>query len=157
MLAIPATGQCQCGACHYRVEAAPFVAYTCHCRACQALSSSAFNTCLQAPAESVRCSHGKPRSRDRTAASGNVLTTWFCGDCGSAMFAQNSARPRIRTVYVGTLDERETVNVVAHIWTNAKLPWVVLPPGHRVYPGAGDWRQDYADDIDRYLPGTHGQ
>lgn len=154
VLNIPATGRCQCGACEYRLEAPPFVSYTCHCRACQALSASAFNTCIQVPAEAVTATLGAPLERQRTADSGNVLTTWFCGRCGSALFAQNSARPRIRTIYVGTLDERQDVEVNAHIWTEAKLPWVILPEAHREFRRGGDWREDYAGELDRYLPET---
>lgn len=81
-----------------------------------------------------------------------MLTTWFCPDCGSALFSQNSARPRIRTVYVGTLAHPESVIVDAHIWLDRKLPWVTLPDTHRKFARAGDWRADYARDPERYRP-----
>jgi len=107
---------------------------------------------MQVPAESVEISSGDPARRERTADSGNVVQTCFCADCGSALFSQNSARPRIRTVYVGTLENAAAVEITAHIWTDSKLPWVVLPEGHRTFPRAGDWTEDYAADIGRYKP-----
>lgn len=75
--------------------------------------------------------------------------TAFCGTCGSALYVTNSARPRIRAIYVGTLDCAVDVEVNAHIWTKRRLPWVVLAEGHRVFPEAGDWRADYASDPSR--------
>lgn len=156
-IALPATGTCQCQACQYEVNAQPFVCYTCHCRECQYLSSSAFNTCAQFPAECVQISAGEPKVRNRVADSGNVLSTWFCGVCGSALFSQNSARPRIRTVYVGTLSILRDIEVDAHIWVSRKLPWVVLPETHRIFETGGDWSADYARDLDRYLPSRKAQ
>ena len=96
---------------------------------------------MQVPAESVSTS-GSPAKRDRVADSGNVITTWFCEDCGSALYTKNSARPRVTTIYVGALDDAESVEVSAHIWVNRKLPWVVLPRGHRVFQMGGDWSSD---------------
>lgn len=148
----PMSGECQCGLVKYELTAPGFVAYTCHCRACQKQSSSAFNTCMQVPAEALSITEGKASFRVRVADSGNELTSWFCKDCGSALFAQNSARPRIRTLYFGTLDKPEVVQVDAHIWLKRKLPWVVVPKEHRLFDGAGDWSDDYANDMSRYKP-----
>ena len=152
MLTLPASGRCQCQSCAYTLRAQPFVAYTCHCRECQRLTGSAFASCIQVPAEAVITVSGKPQRRDRVAESGNTLSTLFCPSCGTALFSQNAARPLIRTVYVGTLDKPEDAAVGAHIWTKRKLPWVVIPPGYRVYPEAGDWSQDYAHAMQRYRP-----
>lgn len=148
MLEVPFEGGCQCGAVTFHCTARPYVSYTCHCRACQRLTSSAFATCIQVPAEafSVR---GPLASREREADSGSRPTTSFCSVCGSAIYSANSARPRLRSIYVGTLERAEDVDVDAHIWTKRRLPWVVLPPGHRDFPEAGDWRSDYAGDPSR--------
>lgn len=150
MLQIPARGQCQCGACCYIVEAQPYVAYTCHCAECQKLTASAFLACMHVPAESFRITSGAPTSRQRVADSGNVLETWFCPSCGSTLFAQNSSRPRVRTVHIGTLENPEEVDVDAHIWAKQKLPWITFPEHHRVFDGPGDWMADYAHDLERY-------
>lgn len=149
MLEVPFQGGCQCGALRYRCQAPPFVAYTCHCLACQHVTASAFATCIQVPAEALVVTEGTPTLGERQADSGNHVTTSFCGRCGSAIFVGNAARPRLRTIYVGTLDDAASVPVDAHIWTSRRLPWVVLPEGHRIFPEAGDWRPDYANDPSR--------
>ncbi len=149
MVEIPCEGGCSCGRVRYRCSARPFVEYTCHCRACQRVTSSAFATCMQVPAEALSWSSGTPRDWLRTADSGNRITTSACADCGSALVVANAARPRLRTIYVGTLDRPKEVEVDAHIFVSRKLPWVVLPEGHRVFSEAGDWRGDYAHDPTR--------
>lgn len=146
MLEPPFEGGCQCRSVRYRCTAPPFVAYTCHCLDCQHLTSSAFATCIQVPAEALELTAGAPVSRERVAESGSRPLTHFCAACGSALFTANPVRPRLRTLYVGTLDRAQDVEVSAHIWTRRRLPWVTLPPGHRVFDEAGDWRPDYAGD-----------
>ena len=149
MIETPYEGSCQCQSIRYRCSALPFVAYTCHCRACQRLTSSAFSTCMQVPAEALEVIKGSPSVGVRESDAGNILQTYFCGSCGTALFTANSARPRLRTIHVGTLDRANEVEVSAHIWTSRKLPWVPLPPNHRIFTTAGDWRQDYARDPSR--------
>ena len=151
MLKVPYYGGCQCGAIRYRCTAPPFVQYTCHCRACQRLTSSAFATAIQVPAEAFSVESGNAAIRERVADSGNTLATAFCPSCGSALYSINSARPRLRSIYVGTLDSAADVEVSAHIWTKWRLPWVLIPEGHRIFSEAGDWRPDYAEDPTRLL------
>jgi hypothetical protein len=148
MLEVPFEGGCQCEAVRFRCSAPPYVSYTCHCLACQHLTSSAFATCIQVPAEALSVS-GSPATRERTADSGNRAFTAFCAVCGSAIYSTTPARPRVRSIYVGTLDRAADVKVNAHIWTKRRLPWVILPPSHREFPEAGDWRPDYAHDPSR--------
>ena len=157
MIDVPATGRCQCGQLGYAVGAQPFVAYTCHCRECQRLSSSAFATCMQVPAEAVEMTAGVAHTRTRPSDSGNEISMWLCASCGFAVFLQNSSRPRVRTVLVGTLEHLEQVQVDAHIWLKRKLPWVVIPAAHRQFDGAGDWSDDYAHDPDQLLPSKQSE
>ena len=135
---LPAQGGCQCGACRYELSAAPYVCYTCHCRACQKLTASAFLSCVQVPRESFSLVAGVLETCVRMADSGNKLTTSFCTACGTTLYADNSSRPRVRTVHLGSLDQPTAVEVTAHIWVAQKLPWVILPQGHRIFEYAGD-------------------
>jgi len=107
---------------------------------------------MQVPAEGLSIQAGAPVRNRRVADSGNVLDTWFCPTCGSSLYAQNSARPRVRTVHVGTLVRPEAEEVTAHIWVKRRLPWVVIPGSHRVFEGPGNWTADYARDPTRYRP-----
>lgn len=149
MIESPYQGGCHCHAVNFQCWALPFVAYTCHCRDCQKLTSSAFATCMQVPTEAVEVIHGEPSVSVRISDAGNTLKTYFCKRCGSSLFTANHARPRLRTIYVGTLDSPAEVQVSAHIWVSRKLPWVVLPSNHRIFPEGGDWQPDYERDPTR--------
>ena len=92
---------------------------------------------------------GEPVAAEREADSGNRLTHWLCGACGTALYCQNASRPRVHTIYVGSLDDPYRVEVAAHIWTKRRHSWVTFPDGHRVFGEAGDWRVDYASDPTR--------
>ena len=146
MLGLPVNGGCQCGECRFVVADEPFVAYTCHCGACQKLTASAFLTCMHVAIEHVAITSGTPSALVRKTDSGNLLTTQFCSKCGSTLIANNTARPHITTVHVGALDEPAKIPVTAHIWVKRKLPWVPLPDGARIYDEAGDRAQDYERD-----------
>ncbi|MEE2782026.1 MAG: GFA family protein [Pseudomonadota bacterium] len=152
MLRKPVKGRCQCGACAYTLDSKPYIAYTCHCSECKKLTASAFLSCMQVASESLKNTRGSPINRERIADSGHVVRTWFCSACGSTLFAENSARPRIRTVHIGSLEHPEDVEVTAHIWVKNKLPWINLPRNHRIFDEAGDWTEDYAQDLSRYQP-----
>lgn len=149
MIEVPFEGGCQCQTVRYRCSMPPYVAYTCHCRECQKMTSSAFATCMQVPAESFEVIEGSPAAQQRISDDGNTLTTSFCGKCGSALYISNSARPRLRTILVGTLNNSQDIKVSAHIYTSRKLPWVILPKEHRIFEEAGDWRADYVNDLTR--------
>lgn len=125
----PYTGGCGCGAIRYRVTGAPLISYLCHCTECQRRTSSAFGLNMQVTDEQFVIEQGKPAVRVRTAASGNDLTLNFCGECGTPLFSDPSARPNIRVIYCGTLDDPSWVPVKLHIWADSALPWAIPDDG----------------------------
>ena len=143
MLNIPAKGGCQCGDCGYVLKENPYVAYACHCQECKKLSASAFLTCMHVSSESVTTTKGQPVSKQRESDSGNTILTWFCDSCGSTLFADNSSRPGIKTLHVGSLEQPEEITINKHIWTKRKIPWIQLPDTDETYPEGKDWSKYY--------------
>lgn len=125
----PYQGSCGCGAIHYSVTSEPLISYLCHCTECQRRTSSAFGLNMQVPSENLVIEQGEPASRARTADSGNQLSLNFCGDCGTPLFSVPGARPGIRVIYAGTLDDPSWVPVKLHIWTDSALPWSIYEDG----------------------------
>ena len=124
----PYSGGCGCGAIRYTVTSEPLISYLCHCTECQRRTSSAFGLNLQIPTENLVIEQGTPASRTRSADSGNELVLNFCSDCGTSLFSAPSARPQIRVVYAGTLDDPSWVPVKLNIWADSALPWVHMDP-----------------------------
>ena len=127
-------GGCRCGRVRYALalDALPRT-YACHCRDCQTWSGSAFSqqTFLPAAALSVT---GPVVVYELTTPSGRVSTQRVCGVCHTRVYNSNSARPGLVVGRAGTLDRSDELDVVAHIWTKRKQPWLMLPDGVPTWP-----------------------
>jgi len=80
---LPQTGGCQCGKVRYEITQAPQSVYTCHCTACQRLTSSAFSMGLVVAEAAFHLSGVEPKPLQRVADSGRVNTRLVCPECGS--------------------------------------------------------------------------
>ncbi|MCZ6859590.1 MAG: GFA family protein [Alphaproteobacteria bacterium] len=123
---VPFSGGCSCGAIRYTCTEEPFVSYLCHCTECQKRTGSAFGISVLVPPKSFRLDKGTPKTRERIADSGNVITFHFCGDCGTNVFADNSARAHAMGLFGGTLDDPDWLPIQANIWTDSALGWVQM-------------------------------
>lgn len=128
---LPQTGGCQCGKCRYEITAAPIVAYTCHCTACQNHTGSAFSMAVLVEEAAFKLVGAEPRLIHRAADSGRTVTRLVCPDCGS--WICNAARPDGRRVRAGTLDDTSWLRPTVHFWTRSKQPWVALPEGGQIF------------------------
>jgi len=73
---LPQTGGCQCGKVRYEITQEPQSVYTCHCTACQRLTSSAFSMGLVVAETAFRLSGIEPKPLQRVADSGRINTYW---------------------------------------------------------------------------------
>lgn len=128
------TGGCQCGALRYRVDAVPSRVYCCHCTECRAQSSSAFGISVIVPPSSVTTTRGQPRIWRRPTASGKVLACAFCAECGSRVWHVNDPAGDEMSIKGGSLDQPPDLTTAWHIWTQSKLPGVVIPEGATSFP-----------------------
>lgn len=126
---LPLEGGCQCGAVRYRLTAPPLTLYCCHCSECQAQSASAFGMSLLVAADALETDWAACRAWSRPTASGARLACHFCPGCGSRLFHIGSARAQIVSVKAGSLDRRDLLQPVGHIWTMSAQPWFRVPAG----------------------------
>ena len=118
------TGRCLCGKVTFRIVAEPLVTRICWCRDCQHMSANgAVNTLVSADALAVT---GTLAEHTKTADSGNEVTRQFCPNCGTNLFAKSSARPHIRVVRVGNLDDPSSLHPSTNIWTSSAPKWACL-------------------------------
>ncbi len=123
------TGGCRCGAVRYavRVEKRP-AAYACHCLDCQTWSGSAFSEAMYLLEPSLAVT-GDVVVYELTSPSGRISRHRVCPVCRTRLFNTNSARPGFAVLRAGTLNDSDTLNVVAHIWTKRKQPWLAIADG----------------------------
>ena len=82
------TGTCNCGAVQLELTEPPLGASYCHCTRCQRRTGAAASANIAFPPEALRIARGEDRIRVWEPPTGSPK--FFCGQCGSALFA----RPR---------------------------------------------------------------
>jgi hypothetical protein len=129
---LPQTGGCLCGKISYTITEAPQLVYTCHCTACQRLTSSAFSTGVIVAESAFQLSGIEPRPLQRLADSGRTNTRWVCPEC--ATWFASPPRDGLIRVRAGTLDDTSWLRPTRHIWTRSKQPWVTFAEGDEIFP-----------------------
>lgn len=129
------TGGCMCGAIRYEITGKLLGGGACYCRDCQL-------TCGGAPAYAVvslksqmRIQRGVPKTYVSMSATGNQVSRYFCGDCGTPLFGANAARPDYVPVMVGSLDDASWFNPQLNSWVATARPWHHLDPAVPAYDG----------------------
>ena len=120
------TGGCLCGSVRYRLSGEPVASRTCWCRDCQRIASNGtVNAIFPKTAISVT---GELVEYTSVASSGNAVTRRFCPRCGSHLFAENSGRPSLAVVRLGTLDEPSSIKPAVNIWCSSAPAWASFDP-----------------------------
>ncbi|MES2301843.1 MAG: GFA family protein, partial [Pseudomonadota bacterium] len=98
------TGRCACTAVTLEIAGEPVGTRQCWCRQCQTIAAGGPTHNAIFPAESVTIA-GALAASTWTAASGNTLAFHFCPSCGTQVYAQSSARPHLKTVRFGVINQ----------------------------------------------------
>jgi hypothetical protein len=120
-------GQCQCGEVKYRVVGTPMTLFACHCTECQRQSSSAFGMALWVRDAEVDLLSGELKEWIRSTPSGKSMACSFCPTCGTRLFHKMLGQSQLMSIKPGTLNSTKSLEVVGHIWTKSKQPWVHIP------------------------------
>ena len=121
------TGRCACGAVTLQIDGKPLMARQSWCRQCQTLAAGGPTNNAMFPTDTVQID-GVLGTSTWTAASGNTLAFHFCPACGTQIYAQSSARPHIRTLRIGVIDQPHDLAPQAVIWTDEAPAWAVFDP-----------------------------
>jgi len=128
------TGRCACGAVRLRIDAQPLATRQCWCRQCQTIAAGSATNNAIFPADAVHID-GALAASAWTAASGNTLTFHFCPACGAQVYAQSSARPTMKTVRFGVIDQPHDLAPRMVIWTGDAPQWAVFDPALEQFAG----------------------
>jgi hypothetical protein len=134
-MSVSREGGCACGAVRYRLTSEPLFVHCCHCLNCQRQTGSAFVINVLIEADRVELLAGDPQPVEVPRDDGSTQTIYRCPSCQIAVYSQY-ARPEVRFLRAGTLDDPASVAPDVHIFTRSKLPWVAVPesvPAFDVY------------------------
>jgi hypothetical protein len=128
-------GGCRCGAVRYTLatETLP-PAYACHCHLCQRWSGSAFS--LQLLIGEGQLELTGPTETVEFTTEDRISTQRVCGSCHTRIYNTNTRRPGLAVLRAGTLDRSEELECAAHIFTDYRQRWFVLPEGVPAWPEA---------------------
>ena len=121
-------GGCRCGQVRFRASAPPLLTMACHCRGCQAMSSSAFSLSAAIPAPAFEVTAGEPVIGGLHGPSRH----YFCPNCLSWLFT----RPEGVDVFVNVrptlfdADQPEQAlwsEPFMETWTREGLAWAKTP------------------------------
>ncbi|MBB3861034.1 hypothetical protein GGQ88_002306 [Novosphingobium hassiacum] len=127
------TGRCACGAITLEITGEPVATRQCWCRQCQQIAAGGPTQNAIFKGDDVAIA-GAPASSQWTAASGNTLTFHFCPSCGTQVFGQSSARPHLKTVRFGVIDEPHGLKPEMIIWTDDAPEWAQIDPALESWP-----------------------
>lgn len=124
------TGACLCGAIKYEIDNPPEMMGVCHCKNCQRQAGSAFSTLAGVPVDGFKLTQGELKLyADADTKSGNIVSRYFCGNCGSPIYSAVPAYADQIFLKTGTMDETVDFTPQFHAWCSTKQNWVQLEEG----------------------------
>lgn len=129
------TGGCLCGAIRYAIKAPIGGLRACHCTHCQKNTGSGASVNAVVAGSDFALAQGTPKRFTTRADSGRTLVRYFCGDCGSPLYAHRETGTERIVVKAGTLDDSSGLKITAHIWTRSARPWSHIDPECEQLPG----------------------
>jgi len=123
------TGGCLCGAVRYQSRGEVGTAGFCHCTDCRRISGSAFGVSVRLAASGFQITSGQPKAFTKFSDSGQLVTRYFCPDCGAPLYTASPRHPDIYFIKAGSLDDPSLVKPDREAWTRSRVPWSAIPSG----------------------------
>lgn len=118
------SGQCNCGAVSFQIDAAVEDVFVCHCSICRRYSGSNGIAVIVVPNEQFRWLSGEEQI-GTWRKPGHDWQSWFCRTCGSPLPGEND--PTRMFVPVGLISAGgEHLRVAHHIWVESRAAWDVI-------------------------------
>lgn len=117
------SGGCSCGEVRFGFKGEPAHRILCSCRSCQYTSGGGPSYAVIVDGENFRITRGHPREFTTLSEAGHVLTRYFCGTCGTHVYATSEGTPEFRSIKVGCMDEPYAFRPRLHFWTSEAPRW----------------------------------
>lgn len=121
-------GGCVCGGTRYVLEENPATLNDCHCIDCRRSSGAPFVTWGTVPRERMRLVSGSLR---HVSHANRVRSFAVC--CGTHLFFADVPESPTIDVAIASLDDPTPFPPTFAIWTEDKLPWVILDETRPAY------------------------
>lgn len=126
MVTLPLSGGCVCRGVRYSLQAAPLLAFLCHCHDCQKRSGSAFTIPVIVRTADIAVT-GEIETERLPTRSGREIDHTLCSRCRCRVLSKSVAAPEFLSLRAGTLDDASWVVPIAQTWVESAIPWGVIP------------------------------
>ena len=120
-------GGCVCGALRYRFDDWPRLTCDCHCVDCRRSSGAPFVSWATVQRDDLQVIGGVRRVKHAERLRS------FAACCGTHLFFEDAPEAETIDVAIATLDDPAKVPPEFAIWTEDRLPWVLLDPAKPAY------------------------
>lgn len=125
-------GGCLCGAVRYEARGEPRFAGYCFCNDCRRQSGGGYIGFMGFDADKVAIT-GPVTTHSHKLSDGRVADRNHCAQCWSLVFGGIIGETDNHTIYAGSLDDPSLFKPKIAINAREKAPWVVIPPGLKVF------------------------
>ncbi|KAF7316390.1 GFA domain-containing protein [Mycena indigotica] len=116
--------------------------FICHCSDCRKITASMFASNFTIDDRYLRHIRGQENlqtfSQSHTIGSGQTMTNFFCGRCGSLMYRRGAAYPGFSVLRIGTVDDfhlHETkLRPRLEQYTKTRVGWLRPVEGMKQFP-----------------------
>ena len=115
-------GQCHCGAVTFEVEGEPIRMAQCHCNACRRITGTGHNVQAFFTKDQVHIS-GDTRAHESMSDTGNKRTRYFCAECGSRLFSENTKAPNGIGIAAGAFDNSDWFKPQVILYNAERPAW----------------------------------
>jgi hypothetical protein len=129
-----ATGECNCGAIQFEIDADLTDVYVCHCSICRRNTGSNGIAVIVFPREQFRWIKGHELIATWKKPNAD-WQTWFCSVCGAPVPGENDAT-RMFAPAGSITSGGEALKVTHHVWVGSKAPWDEIGDPGKQHTGA---------------------
>jgi len=119
-------GGCLCGSVRYSARE-DFGGGHCHCLDCRRTSGTGHGSHLIVAEDGFQL-QGVVKGFSKPADSGNIVTRYFCPECGSAIYSRNAAMPGLVFLRASSLDDPEVFRPQMVVYTDRAASWDRMDP-----------------------------
>lgn len=119
------SGRCFCGDVTFAVDGAEKYACFCHCESCRRAAGGAFVPWATFARDKFEITSGEMALHHSTPG----VIRGLCTRCGTSLTFETDARPGQIDVTLTSFDDPSQLEPRSHIWTEDKLPWIVIGDG----------------------------
>lgn len=114
-------GSCLCGEIQYEISDKLGDIVQCHCQKCRKATGTAFATNAPVPKEAFHLFQGQELLK--SFKSSEHSERFFCGHCGSPVYAVKTAEPNVYRIRLGLIDNDIYEPISKHVYVGSKANW----------------------------------